>query len=116
MTKRPETITHDGRAWIEIGAAARLSRTKVTAIEVMIDGGAIPAWDEGGKRHIPLSDAQRLKRETATMRAVERQRRADFAPRPPGRTGPHAARERQDVLPMSSGRSGTGWSGQKPRT
>lgn len=114
--KPPRTIRRDDIEWIEIGRAAKFSRTKAVAIGAQITAGTIRSHVEGGLTYIPISSAHRLKRETGAMLSVKRKAGKSDLSEPPGRPGPHAARERQDVLPMSSGRAGTGWLGQKPRS
>ena len=111
------TIRRNDVEWIEIGAAARFSRTKKLVIQASIDAETLDALVENGKVYIRMSAAHRLKRETGALLLVKRRNRVgDTIPPANSRAGPHAARERQDVLPMSSGRSGQGWLGQKPRS
>jgi hypothetical protein len=115
--KPPVTLRRHDIEWIEIGAAARFSRTKRIAIGAAITAGTLDVLAEQGKIFIRMSAAHRLKRESGAMRATERNSAiGDMVPAANIRRGPHAARERQDVLPMSSGRSGRGWLGQKPPT
>ena len=110
-------IERDGIDWIEIKQAAKLSRTKAAIIGEMIEAGTIPSIAIDGKTYIPLGAANRLKRETAFMRSVNRKTRIGDTLPQSGRTGPSSAhREKQDVLPMSSGRASRGWKGQPPRS
>lgn len=106
-----DRIERDGIVWIEIGQAARLSRTKAAAIRVQIEAGTIPATLFGARLHIPLTAANRLKREAATMAKVRRLNTERKLP--PARNPGVLTKEVQDVLPMSSGRAGRGWRGQK---
>jgi len=65
----------DGVCWIELGQAARLSRTKMAAILAAVEQGIIRALDIDGRVHIPLSSANRLKREAITMQSIKRRTR-----------------------------------------
>lgn len=108
----PETIERDGVEWLEIGQAAKLSRTKAAVIREAVDAGSIPSIEAEGRHYIPMGAANRLKRETAFMRSLERKSRIGDTLGTGGRQGPLSApREKQDVLPMSSGRTGRGWKG-----
>jgi hypothetical protein len=109
----PETWEQDGIWWIELKQAAKYSRTKATLIEQSIERGAIPVLEQDGKQMIPMTAANRLKRETSFERSVRRKTRVgDTLPPGGGRAGPLSThREKQDVLPMSSGRKGRGWIG-----
>ncbi len=112
----PDTIEHDGRRWIEVRNAAKLSRMKAALIEEQACAGAFDLLERDGQRFILVSAANRLKRETATLRSVERKTRIGDAVVAPGRIGPISAhREKQDVLPISGGREGQGWLGQRKR-
>jgi hypothetical protein len=109
---RPETINRDDVDWIEIGRAAKLSRTKAANIREAVDAESIPSIEVDGKHFIPLTAANRLKREAAFMRSVERTSKIGDTLGERTRPGPLSAhREKQDVLPMSSGRAGWGWKG-----
>ena len=110
-------IEQDGIRWIEIGQAARMSRTKAAVIRDAVGAGSIPSIHLDGKTLIPLTAANRLKREASLMISVQRKTRiGDTLPPAGARPGPHAAREKQDVLPISSGREGRGWKGQPDRS
>lgn len=110
-----DEIVGDGIRWLEIGRAARHSRTKIVDIRLAIEAGTIAMLDRDGRTWIPLSVANRLKRETQTMLSLKRRNRiGDTLPPAGSRPGPQAARETQEVLPMSSGRGGYGWQGGKP--
>lgn len=106
-----DRMEHDGISWIEIGAAARHSRTKAVLIGPYIEAGEIPSLLQDGRTYIPLTAANRLKREAATMAMVKRLNRKRALP--PARNPGVLTKEVQDVLPMSSGRAGRGWLGQK---
>lgn len=111
--KRPDKVEQEGITWIYIGAAARHSRVKATEIQNLIEGGKVQSAEIEDRTFIPFSAANRLKREAATMAAVKR---LNAIPNPPPahNYGVHTPRTDQDVLPMSSGRRGRGWAGQKP--
>lgn len=112
-------MEHDGRLWIEIGQAARMARLKAVLIEEQARGGRFDLLDLGGKRYIPLSYANRLKRETADMRAIDHVTKIEQTPQVgkehyQPRVGPYSAHlEKQQPLPMPIGRAGKGWLGQR---
>ena len=108
----PETRDHDGITWIEIKRAAKHSRTKAVSIAAAIEAGAVPSLELDGNIYIPMSAANRLKREDGTMAKV---RKLNRVRRPlPGKNPGLLTKEKQEVLPISSGRGGRGWSGQRP--
>lgn len=78
MPRRPSKPTqttqfeHAEKMWIEVGQAARLSRTKAVAIKEEIAGGRIQALEFDGRTCIPVAEANRLKREAAVMISVNR--------------------------------------------
>lgn len=102
-----EPIDRDGATWVEIGQAASLSRTKAVIIGEQIEAGKIASLSIEGRTYIPLTAANRLKREAATMAKVKRQNRKRKLP--PAHNYGVLTKEKQDVLPMSSGRRGRGW-------
>jgi hypothetical protein len=108
-----ETIDRNGIAWIEIGRAAKLCRTKATTIGEAIETGSIASHQEAGKTFIPQTAANRLKREAALMVRVKRMNQKRVLP--PAHNYGVLSKGTQDVLPMSSGRGGVGWLGQKPK-
>lgn len=109
----PEAFEQNGIRWIELKQAAKHSRTKAVLIEAAIDKGSIPVLERNGQRMVPLTAANRLKRETAFERSVARTTKiGDTLPEGGSRVGPLSKhREKQDVLPTSSGRKGRGWTG-----
>lgn len=112
----PRTLTLDGLLWVEIHRASALSRTGVRALKKMIAEDAIRSRSVAGVIYIPNSAVLRLREhaEYSNPRPRDKLRyRYKWEPRRSPRTGPHAGREVQDVLPISSGRSGKGWSGPK---
>jgi hypothetical protein len=120
--KRPETIEHDGRDWVEIKQAARYARFKAVLIEEQGRSGAFELLDLDGLTYVPLSAANKLKRETAAMRSIERQNRVErqrglkFGHKGFRSAAPVSPNVQvQEVLPMSSGREGQGWLGQRKR-
>ena len=117
--KRPETIEHDGRLWVEIRRAAKFAHFKAVLIEEQARGGAFDLLELNGDVFVPLGAVNRLKRETAAMRTIERKARIERTPKPgkvhaQPRVGPISAhREKQAPLPMPGGRAGQGWLGQR---
>lgn len=115
--KRPETIEHGGQQWVEISRAAKFTRVKAVLIEQHARDGQFALLERDDGMFIPLGAANRLKRETAAIRAIDRQTRSERMglkgkTNPQPRVGPISAhREKQDPLPMSSGRAGRGWLG-----
>ena len=107
-----ERIEREGVTWIKLGAAAKLSRTKATVIAEAIQNEAIPSLIVEGHTYVPLTAANRLKRETSFMRSVARKTHIGDTVPANGRVGPLSAhREKQQVLPISSGRRGRDWKG-----
>jgi len=107
-----DSFERDGVEWTEINRAAKLSRTKATIIAGHVSAGAIPSITIEGKTFIPVSAANRLKRETAFMQSIARNSRIGDTLSPGSRLGPLSRhREKQEVLPMPSGRKGRGWEG-----
>ena len=104
-----EPIERDGISWIEIGLAAKRSRTKAVAIREDIEAGRIACRVEDGKTFIPLGAANRLKREAGLMTQVANANKKRVLP-PANRPGV-LTKEKQEVLPMTSGRKGRGWIG-----
>jgi hypothetical protein len=121
VPKRPETIEHDGRDWVEIKQAARYTRLKAVLLEQQGRGGRFDLLERDGQVFIPLRIANTIRRETASLRSIDRKTAKERRPNEEGRhlggaTGPIAAHlDRQDVLPMDSGRGGQGWLGQRKR-
>jgi hypothetical protein len=111
--KELNQVEHEGVTWIEIGAAARLSKVKAAAMGDEIAAGKIQSHNEAEWTYIPLSAANRLKREAGLMAKVKRLNKKRTLP-PARNPGLHTD-QTQDVLPISSGRSGRGWLGQKPK-
>lgn len=108
----PETLEMDNVRWIELKQAAKFSRTKAALIAEAVEAGSILVLHHRGKTYIPMTVANRLKRETAFMRSVERTSQIGDTLPPGNRQGPLSShREKQEVLPMSSGRKGRGWLG-----
>jgi hypothetical protein len=88
----------------------------IRRIREKIERKAIRAREEGSFIYVSEPTVARLK---AEARVTKRQKPKlsynyewELTTRAP-RIGPHAAREVQDVLPMSSGRAGKGWVGGK---
>ena len=116
--KRPETIEHGGRDWVEIKIAAKFARLQAILIEQMGRDSQFDLLELNGGTYIPLSAASRLKRETQTLRSIDRLSRKE---REIGKSVGHRGFRSsapispgiqvQDVLPMSSGREGQGWLG-----
>jgi hypothetical protein len=111
MRQPYQTLNNEGVEWIEIGQAAKLSRTKAVAIRGQISAGSIPCLLRDGKTYIPLTAANRLKRENGTMLKVRRLNKAKKLP--PARHFGVLVKNTQDVLPISSGRAGRGWLGKE---
>jgi len=109
-----ESITHCGVPWVEIHRASKLSKVGVTALREMIARKAVRAHEESGTIYLPQSTVVRLKQNAASLRTNPQRKlgyRSTTEANRANRPGPHAAREVQDVLPMSSGRAGKGWIG-----
>jgi hypothetical protein len=106
-----QTLHVEGVDWIEIGQAAKLSRTKAVVIREQISAGSIPCLISEDRTYIPRTTANRLKRETGTMLKVKKMNKSDKLP--PARRFGVLVRDTQDVLPISSGRTGRGWLGQE---
>lgn len=102
-----ERLEIDGVAWLSVSEAARHSKTKKAEIETLIKAG-LPTQLFGGQLLIRLADANRLKRESATMRRANRVTRI-VQPSVRPRLRPRQADE--PPLPMDSGRRGRGWKG-----
>lgn len=111
MPVKPPTLTRDGLEWIEIKTAAKFSRTKTAVIQEQVDRGSILSISIDGRTHIALSAAMRLKSEAKTMAEVKRLNRKRVLR--PARNFGMLVKDTQDVLPMSSGRGGRGWLGQR---
>lgn len=106
----PPTIQIDGVRWVEIGQAAKFSRTKSAIILAAVDAKSISSVERDGKTFIQFAAASRLKRETAAMRTIKRNSALGDTLPIGNRQGPISAhREKQLPLPMSSGRKGRGW-------
>jgi hypothetical protein len=103
--------------------AARYTRLKAVLLEQQGRGGRFELLEREGQVFIPLSIANTIRRETASLRSIERQTAKERGPDAEGRHlgragGPIAAhidRDRQNVLPMDSGRGGQGWLGQRKK-
>lgn len=110
MSVIPSIVEIDGIRWIEINRAAKFSATKATLIAKSIEDGSIDSEKIDGKIHIHLGVAQRLRREARTMMAVRKLAKTAPKSSATGRVGVLSAhREKQSLLPMSSGRKGRGW-------
>ena len=106
----PVTIEIDGVRWIEIKRAAKFASTKAIEIEGAIQVGSFPAIEIDGQRFIQWAVANRLKREAAIMRQIKRKSKIrDALPTSHGQGPLSAHREKQLLLPSSSGRKGRGW-------
>jgi hypothetical protein len=103
MEMPKSTIMSDGIEWVELRQAAKLSRTKSVLIEEQIRAGTIPSFGRDGKAYIPLTAANRLKREAATM--IKARKLNKNGSLPPARRFGVLVKDTQDVLPMSSGRA-----------
>jgi predicted DNA-binding protein len=104
-----EIMERDGIIWVEIGKAAKLSRTKAAIIRDAIEAGSILSVREDESTFIPATAVKRFQRESRLMAQVQRMNRKRELP-PAGRYGLQSD-QTQDVLPMSSGRGGRGWKG-----
>lgn len=96
-------IEREGINWISLSDAARRSGVKAVEIRSKIEVG-LPTCEVDGNTFIRLADANRFKREAATMRKASRQ----------GRLSRQASvgrklRPEEPVLPMDCGRAGRGW-------
>jgi hypothetical protein len=107
--QQQQTLQHEGIEWIELGQAAKLSRTKAVVISEQIAAASICCHVQEGRTYIPLTTANRLKRETATMLKVKRLNKAKKLP--PGRNFGVLVKDTHDVLPISNGRADRGWLG-----
>jgi len=119
--KRPPTLEHDGRDWLELKQAARFTRVKAILLEAQGREGRFDLWENDGKLHMPLGVATRIKWETGSLRGIERmtanERRENRSRNHVKVSGAiHRAHlDHQTDLPITSGRAGTDWLGQKMR-
>ncbi len=107
----PQTLEQNGISWVEIKQAAKQSRTKATVIGEAIASGSLRSLESKGQTYIPLTAANRLKREAATMAKVRKLNRERKLP--PASDFGVLVKDTREVLPMSSGRGGRGWLGQR---
>lgn len=105
-SKWPQLREIEGVRWIAVNLAAQYASKKADWLREQASLGLIPSLEIDGTLHLQYAALNRLMREW-------------YVPKPPtlfgvglptGRQGPISAhREKQDVLPMSSGRKGRGW-------
>lgn len=110
----PQTLELDGLTWVELHRASDLSGMGIRRIHEKIERNALRAREEGGFLYVSKPTVARLKGEARTTKRqkpkLSYSYKRELTTRAP-HDGPHAAREVQDVLPMSSGRAGKGWIG-----
>ncbi|OYY89623.1 MAG: hypothetical protein B7Y45_11485 [Sphingomonas sp. 28-66-16] len=101
--------------WVRIGKAAQRSGVGVRKLRQLIDDRAIRSLQHDDELWIPESTILRLRRDRAATIPNANRKLGAYGRPAESRDGPLSKAKDQQVLPMSSGREGQGWLGQKKR-